>query len=199
LTDHPVQAAILDVVMRPLAPQRRKALARAHGEVLEIGVGTGLNLPLYGPAVRRVRAVEPDGAMLRRARPRAEALPLPIEIVQGTAEALPADDASVDCVVGTWVLCTIPDPVRALVEVRRVLKPGGTYVFAEHVRSETRALAALQHALTPCWRCAAGGCELDRDTLGALQRAGFADLELHPPRARWWSPIPSWWGVARQP
>ena len=198
MPDHPLQAALLDLAMRPLAPQRRKLLPRAQGLVLEIGVGTGLNLPLYGPEVERVIAIDPDGAMRARAEPRAAAAPRPVEVRDGDALALPLPAASVDCVVATWVLCTVPDPRRALTEIRRVLRPGGRYLFAEHVRSTTRAVAALQRFVTPCWRCAAGGCELDRDTIGAIHAAGFADVELHPPRSAAWSPIPSWWGVAAQ-
>jgi SAM-dependent methyltransferase len=195
MTDHPLQAALLDLAMRPLQRQRARVIAQAVGTVVEIGLGTGLNLPLY-QGVDRVLAVEPDGAMRARAAARIAAAPFPVDLRDAGGEALPFDDAVADTVVITWVLCTAPDPAAVLAEAWRVLKPGGRLLFAEHVRSPTRAVAALQDLVNPGWRCLAAGCNLNRDTLATLAASPFRDLHLHPPRDAAWSPAPSWRGDA---
>ncbi len=192
---HPVVARILDPAMAVFEPVRARLLPLATGRVLEIGVGTGLNLRHYRD-VREVVGVEPDPYMLERARPRAEAAPFPVALHEASAEALPFDDASFDSAVATWVLCTIPDPVAAARELRRVIKPGGLLVFAEHTVSPHAPWRCLQRAADPVWRRVAGGCHLTRDGVRILRDAGF-DLDVRPPRNTWAAPIPTYRGTGR--
>jgi ubiquinone/menaquinone biosynthesis C-methylase UbiE len=181
---HPVLAAVLDVAMGPLAPLRPGVVAQAEGRVLEIGAGTGLNLPLYGP-ITHLDAIEPDPHMLRRARARAEGLGVPVTFHAIGAERLPFPDASFDTVVATFVLCTIPDPAAALREAMRVLRPGGRLLFAEHVRSTKAPVAAVQRAIEPAWTRLAGGCHLTRDAAALIAASGAVDLEVQPRGSPW--------------
>jgi ubiquinone/menaquinone biosynthesis C-methylase UbiE len=143
--EHPWLAAMLDVAMRPMYPARRLVVPLASGEVLEIGVGTGLNLALYDASrVRRVTALDPDPHMLRHARERVGVAPVPVDLVQAAAERIPCADARFDTVLVTWTLCTVENPGATLDEVRRVLRPGGRLVFIEHTRSVQPALARAQ-------------------------------------------------------
>ncbi|MBI3080812.1 MAG: methyltransferase domain-containing protein [candidate division NC10 bacterium] len=154
--------------------RRRAALARAvGGHVLDLGAGTGLNLPHLCGA-RRYVGVDPDPAMLRRARPRAAVAAVPAPLLLARGENLPFPGGAFDTVLATLVFCTVPDVPAALAEVRRVLRPGGALLFLEHVRSGRPRLAALQDALTPLWRRCFGGCHVNRDTPRALRDAGFA-------------------------
>ena len=144
----------------------------ARGHTLEIGVGTGLNLPHYR-AVESVAAIDPDGAALERALNRRNGCGEIISLSQARAEDLPFADESFDAVVGTLTFCSIGDPERALREVRRVLKSGGAFRLVEHVRVKNRLIARAQDALTPLWREMAGNCHLNRDTAQMIERAGF--------------------------
>ncbi len=165
---------IHQVMRRPrFLPWRRRLVAEAAGEVLEIGIGSGLNLPLYGRRVRRVVGVDPSSALLARARQAATWLDVPVELHEGGAEALPLAEAAVDTVVSSWTLCSVADLDRVLAEIRRVLRPGGVFLFLEHGRAPEAAVARWQQRLTPCWRRLAGGCHLDREIPAALRRAGF--------------------------
>ncbi len=168
------------LVMRSprLAAYRQRAVARARGEVLEIGIGSGLNLPFYRHGVRRVLGVEPSLPLARLAREGARGLPVPLDVVIGTAEALPMPDASVDTVVTTWSLCSIPDPLKALREARRVLKGEGELIFIEHGRAPEPNVARWQDRLTPLWRRCAGGCHLNRPVDALVRDAGFAIQKL---------------------
>jgi ubiquinone/menaquinone biosynthesis C-methylase UbiE len=180
---HPWLAAILDVAMRPLAPARQLVVPRAEGEVLEVGVGTGLNFELYDARrVRRLTGIEPDLHMLRRALPRAGALRLAASLVVADAERLPFAAASFDTVVVTFTLCTIPDPAAALAEIRRVLRPAGQVLVLEHTRSVQHGLARVQDAVTPLWRRLAGGCHLNRPAVELVRASG---LELREVEAVW--------------
>jgi ubiquinone/menaquinone biosynthesis C-methylase UbiE len=122
----------LSMRQKQLLPFRQRVIGAAEGRVLEIGIGSGLNLPLYGSAVKSVIGLEPSAELLRMARARAEAATRPITLLDASAEAIPLDSGSVDTVVTTWTLCTIPDAARALAEMHRVLRPGGTLLFVEH-------------------------------------------------------------------
>jgi ubiquinone/menaquinone biosynthesis C-methylase UbiE len=133
--------------------------------------------------------------MLRRARRRARRLAIPVELLQEGAEHLPFDDDTFDSVVATWVLCTIPDPERALAEMRRVLKPGGLLVYAEHTRSRFSLAARLQRLLTPVWKHVAGGCHLDRDAIAMIRRAGFANVTHEPAGRERWTLTPLYRGT----
>lgn len=156
-----------------LTDYRRRIAEQARGEVLEFGIGSGLNLEHYGPAVTRVIGIEPSPGLRRRAEKRAKRARMPVEIMEGSAEALPLPDASVDTVVSTWTLCTIPDPLRALREARRVLRPGGRLLFVEHGLAPDGGVARWQHRLTPLWRRCSGGCHLDRAMAELVRTAGF--------------------------
>ncbi|HEX5619725.1 MAG TPA: class I SAM-dependent methyltransferase [Solirubrobacteraceae bacterium] len=169
-----VFAALYDVSFRRgeragMADRRRRLLATAQGRVLEIGAGTGLNLPYYTDAVSELVLTEPEAPMARRLGKRAGDR----EIVPARAEALPFPDASFDTVVSTLVLCTVEDPARALAEARRVLRPDGRLLFIEHVRADG-ALARWQDRLEGPWRHVGNGCHANRDTLAALSANGFA-------------------------
>jgi ubiquinone/menaquinone biosynthesis C-methylase UbiE len=155
---------LYDLALRPfeaggLAAVRRRLVARAAGRVLEVGVGTGLNLPHY-PSHAAVIGVDPDEGMAGRAA--GKRCPAAFRWVRGDAQALPFADDHFDTAVATFVFCSIPDPARAMAEVFRVLRPGGTFLLLEHVRAASRAVALAQDALTPLWRHVAGGCHLNR-------------------------------------
>lgn len=163
---------------RRLLPYRRRVLAEAEGDVLEIGIGSGLNLPLYGARVRQVVGVDPSAGLIRRAGRAGARAPAPVTLLQGSAEALPLEDASIDVAVTTWSLCTIPDPHRALAEVRRVLRPGGRLVFVEHGLAPDEGVVRWQRRFTPLWRRCAGGCHLDRPMDRLIAGAGFSFSRL---------------------
>lgn len=159
--------------------ERRRWVPRAHGRVLEIGVGTGLNLAFYDRAkVERVVAIDPSAALLARAQARVAAAAVPVELHEASAEALPFPDASFDSALVTYALCSIDDLGAALAETRRVVRPGGDLVFVEHGRSPDPAPQRWQRWLTPAWRRIGGGCRLDRDIAAALRTADFALPEL---------------------
>lgn len=157
---------------------RREALAPAAGRTVDLGAGTGANLPLFPPAVSELVLVEPDPHMLRKLAPRLESAPAPAELVRAPAEALPFGDASFDTAVFTLVLCTVPDPAAALAEAARVLKPGGRLLFVEHVRSEDAGLARWQDRLERPWRFFGDGCHCNRDTARAIEAAPFEQVEV---------------------
>lgn len=166
---------IIDVLLgnRQVQQVRRPALEGLHGRVLEIGFGSGPNVGLYPDDVDVVLAVDPSAVGRRLAARRLAASPIPVEFVGLDGQSLPVDDASVDCVLSTWTLCTIPDVAAALAEAARVLRPGGHLVFLEHGLSPDPRVAARQHRLTPLQRRVAGGCHLDRDIPAIVRAAGF--------------------------
>src|SRR5262245_25605228 len=181
--------------MRPLYPARRLVVPEARGRVLEVGVGTGLNFGLYG-AVEELQGIDPDPYMLERARPRAAELPFPVELHQAGAEKMPFADRRFDTAVVTFTLCTIPDPHAALVEVRRVLKPGGRLLFVEHTRSIQPLMSTLQDALTPLWKLIGGGCHLNRPAVELLRDAGFRVRDTTAVWGERWTLLPVYRGVA---
>lgn len=160
-----------------LRAHRERLLSGARGRVLEIGAGTGANLPFYRNA-DSVTVAEPEAAMARRLARRVHEQPRAIEMLHAPAERLPVSDAQFDTVVSTLVLCTVPDQAVALREVRRVLKPGGTLLFLEHVRAEDPGLAAWQDRLNGVNRIIAGGCNCNRATVAAIAAAGFTITSL---------------------
>ncbi|HEV2820485.1 MAG TPA: class I SAM-dependent methyltransferase [Solirubrobacteraceae bacterium] len=153
---------------------RRRVLEGLHGRVVEIGAGDGANFGLYPPAVQEVIAVEPERHLRAHAQRAAARASVPIEVVCAFADALPLEDESVDAVVASLVLCTVPDQAAALEEARRVLRPGGELRFYEHVHAEEQPLrAVLEVAERTVWPRIAGGCHPTRDTEAAIQAAGF--------------------------
>jgi ubiquinone/menaquinone biosynthesis C-methylase UbiE len=159
------------------ADLRRRVAEAAVGEVLEIGAGTGRNLPLYRDA-SLVVALEPDAGMRQRAEEAARTAPVPVELVDGLAEALPFPEGTFDTVVASYVLCTVVDPDEALREVRRVLRPEGTLRFLEHVRARDPRLARWQDRLERPWRWLCRGDHPNRDSVAAIVRAGLHVVEI---------------------
>jgi ubiquinone/menaquinone biosynthesis C-methylase UbiE len=159
-----------------LRDERRRMLAELRGDVLEIGPGPGLNLPYYPDAVASLTLAEPEDPMADRLEKRIASGPRRGRVVRAPAEDLPLPGDSFDHVVATFVLCTVADPERALAEVARVLKPGGTFVFMEHVRSRNPDLAAWQDRVHPLWLRFAHGCHCNRPTPDTI--AAFDGLEL---------------------
>jgi len=182
-----------------LRDRRAALLAQARGRTLEVGVGTGLNLSHYGPAVTELTLAEPEAPMARRLRDRAASAPAVLRVVEAPAERLPFADGAFDTVVSTLVLCTVADPRAALGEIRRVLAPGGQLLFLEHVRAEDPAVARRQDLLEPLWRRVAHGCRCNRDTARLMAEAGLRADRLERGRIPKATPIirPSIEGVAR--
>jgi ubiquinone/menaquinone biosynthesis C-methylase UbiE len=166
---------LLDLVMRQhqLGKYRREVVAAASGRVLEVGVGSGLNFPLYGKQVEIVFGIDPSPRLLAIARRRAAAAGVNADLLLGSATAIPLADDTVDTVVMTWTLCSIAEPLVALREMRRVLKPGGRLLFVEHGLSPEPKVECWQHRLTPVWRHISGGCHLDRKMDDLIRSAGF--------------------------
>ncbi|RYE86762.1 MAG: class I SAM-dependent methyltransferase [Myxococcales bacterium] len=163
---------------RQILEERERLVPQAAGRTLELGVGTGLNLPFYSAAVTEVIGVDPSAAILDRARDRAAACRAPVTLVEAPAESLPWPDGSFDSVVVTYTLCSVGDPVQALREARRVLRPDGRLFFVEHGLARATTTRAWQHLATPAWKRIAGNCHLDRDIPDVLYKAGFDTIEL---------------------
>jgi len=160
--------------MEAIANERGKVVPHATGVVLEIGIGPGLNLPLYDPSrVTRVVGVDPVASFLSLGEARHRQSPVPLEIIQAPAEALPLANCSIDTAVITYTLCSVDDPAQALREVRRVLKPKGRVLFLEHGLSSDADVASWQHRLNPIWRRLAVGCNLTRPIRQLIDDAGF--------------------------
>ncbi len=166
---------LCDVAMRNarLVPYRERVIGSAEGRVLEIGVGSGLNLPFYGAAAREILALEPAARLIAMARRSSGAWAVPVAFVEASAEAIPLDDHSVDTVVTTWTLCTIPHAGEALREMRRVLRPQGRLAFVEHGLAPDADVRWWQDRLTPAWRRLTGGCHLNRPIRTVIEGSGF--------------------------
>ena len=180
MKDHRVFAACYDRIIasvekKTLARRRAALLGGLTGRVLDVGAGTGVNLP-YFKAASSVVMAEPDGAMRAKITPKLDQANVPVELSDAPAEAMPFPDGHFDAAVCTLVLCTVPDPDASLAEIRRVLKRGGTLIVLEHVRGEGR-LGKVQHGIGPVWTKLAAGCVLTRDTKSTLEQAGFTLVE----------------------
>jgi ubiquinone/menaquinone biosynthesis C-methylase UbiE len=171
---------VVDLVMNNenTAGRRAVLIPRATGSVLEVGIGSGLNLPFYSSAVTHLRGVDPSAELLAMVRQRSGAVSFPVELDCRSAEQLPVDAGSIDTVVTTWTLCSIPDPVQALREMKRVLKPGGQLLFVEHGFSRDRNVQVWQRRLNPVWRRISGGCNVDRKIDELVRAAGFHITQL---------------------
>jgi ubiquinone/menaquinone biosynthesis C-methylase UbiE len=186
-----VYARVGHLMDAEIADHRRRLLAGLAGRVLEVGAGNGLNFPYYPAAVTEMLAVEPEPHLRRLALVAARQAPVPIRVVDGTAEALPVPEGAIDAVVASLVLCSVTDLDQALVEVRRVLRPGGSLRFYEHVRAADPRLARWQDRLERPWGWLVGGCHPNRDTVAAITAARLRvvqldrfDLGAMPPLAR---------------
>lgn len=166
---------LIDLTMRnPEARRYREQLVpRARGRVLEIGIGSGLNLPYYGAEVERLYGLDPSERLLGMTRRRGAKMSFPVELVPASAEAIPLAERSVDTVVCTFTLCSVPDPRAALAEMRRVLRPDGALLFAEHGLAPDTSVQRWQRRLNPYWRAIAGGCNMDRKMDDLIRAAGF--------------------------
>jgi ubiquinone/menaquinone biosynthesis C-methylase UbiE len=209
--EHPIFAKVYDRLLAGseragLAQMRQELLAEASGRTIDVGAGTGHNLPHYTDAVTELVLAEPDPHMAVRLREHLAEEPPPLErvtVIEAGAEELPYDDGSFDTVVATLVLCTVPDQAASLAELRRVLRSDGKLLFLEHVRSDSKAGAWWQDRVERPWGFFAGGCHPNRDTAGALAGAGFGldrlDRVTFPAAGvtPWMKPVIR--GVARRP
>ena len=182
LYDRHVLPTLLDFAcgMKAINRQRQKVVPKATGKVLEIGIGTGLNMRHYDAAkVEKIIGLDPAMQMHRLAKKRIEKTGLSVELMGLPAEQIPLPDASIDTIVMTYTLCTIPEPVQALKEMRRVLKPGGKLLFCEHGVAPDEPVQRMQNRLQPMWGKLAGGCHLNRDIPALLKAGGFqvGDIE----------------------
>ena len=184
---------------KPTRKQREKIVPRAYGDVLEVGFGGGLNLVHYDPdKVRKVFGLEPSAGMRRSATGNIEASEIDVELIDLPGEQIPLDDNSVDSVLVTFTLCTIPDAVTALQGMRRVLKPNGRLFFCEHGKAPDDGVHKWQNRLNPGWRIFAGGCNMNRDIPQLLKDGGFEiedDNRMYIPGIRALSY--NYWGAAR--
>lgn len=164
---------------KPITKQREKVVPAAEGRVLEVGMGAGPNLQFYNPAkVSHVFGLEPSIGMRRKARKNVEASPVPVEFIDLPGEEIPLDDNSVDTVVLTYTLCTIPGAVEAVKGMKRVLKPGGKLLFSEHGAAPDEAVARWQRRIEPVWKPIGGGCHLTRRIPDLLRQGGFEIEQL---------------------
>lgn len=165
--------------IKPVRRQRRKVVPLAQGQVLEIGMGTGLNLEYYDKTrIEKIVGLDPGLEMHHLAQKRVAKSGMTVELIGLSAEEIPFDASTFDTVVVTYTLCTIPDPVAALKEMRRVLKAGGKLIFCEHGLAPDPAVRRWQDRLTPLWSKIAGGCQLNRDIPALLQTAGFRSEDM---------------------
>lgn len=158
---------------KPLVPYRQRAAGQASGRVLELGIGSGCNLPFYGPEVRSLIGIDPSRALLDIAQGSLATARFPVELLQADAADLPLEAHSIDTVLTTWTLCSVGDPLRVLGEARRVLKPGGRLILVEHGRAPDPDVRLWQDRITPAWRRIAGGCHLNREIDALVAAAGF--------------------------
>lgn len=164
------------------AAHRERLLAGLGGRVIELGAGNGLNFKHYPDTVTEVLAVEPDDVLRAHAERAALRATVPIQVVPGHADELPAQEVSFDAAVASLVLCSVSDPAGALAELHRALRPGGELRFYEHVRSDRRWIGRAEDLIQPLWSRIAGGCHPNRDTLGAIRTAGFEVSEVEQVR-----------------
>lgn len=184
--------------LKPAMRQREKVVPLADGRVLEIGVGSGLNLPLYDPAkVKHVWGLDPSPEMWEMAKTQTKALDFDVEFLQAFAEEIPLEQGSIDTVLVTYTLCTIPDPVAALRDMRRVLRPGGTLVFCEHGIAPDESVQKWQGRMNPIWRRLGGGCHLNRPIPELLATGGFEVRSMETMYLPGWRPASfNFWGTA---
>ncbi|MFK7913324.1 MAG: class I SAM-dependent methyltransferase [Pseudomonadales bacterium] len=158
---------------------RERYVSQAVGKVLEIGIGSGLNLPHYTAQVTSITGIDPAAALTAKAAERAAAIAAPVEVLGVSGEQMPCENQSFDTVVCTWTLCSIPEPEKAVSEMRRVLRPGGKLLFVEHGRSDEAGVARWQRRIEPLWKKLAGGCHLTRRPEELLSAGGFTIGQTH--------------------
>ena len=190
---HYIFPYLLDLAMASpaLRKPRRRTLAPARGRILEIGFGTGRNLPHYPSSVKKIEAIDPDLDLDRLSLPRIRHATISVDFHHLDAEHLPFEEASFDTVVSTMTLCSIPDAAHALREIHRVLRPGGQYLFLEHGRAPDAGVARFQDRLNPYWMPLAGGCHLNRPIRDLVAESG---LDPEPVRSYYMSKTPRFVG-----
>lgn len=183
---------------RPAMRQRAKVVPAARGRVLEIGIGSGLNLSFYDPEkVEHVHGLDPAPEMLRMAEKAVSAAPVPVDLVPGGAEEIPFDNGRFDTVVMTYTLCSIPEPEKAVREMARVLAPGGRLLFCEHGLAPDERVRWWQGKVGPVWGRIGGGCRLDRDIPAILRAGGLEIVSLDTMYLPGWRPATfNYWGEA---
>lgn len=184
--------------LRPAMRQRAKIVPVASGRVLEIGFGSGLNLPFYDTTkVQHVWALDPSEEMWDLARKKVKSVPFPVDFVKAPAESVPLEDDTVDTVLTTYSLCTVPDVLGALQQVRRVLKPAGLLLFCEHGEAPDERTLRWQNRLNPIWKRLGGGCNLNRPIPSLLEKGGFQTVEMSTMYIPGWKPACfNYWGTA---
>jgi ubiquinone/menaquinone biosynthesis C-methylase UbiE len=163
---------------RELKSYRQRVVSQAHGRVLEIGIGSGLNLDFYGSRVDTILGLDPATRLLEMAQDAANRSKIPVTLITGSAQDIPIDRGSIDTLVTTWTLCSIPDAAAALQEMRRVLKPGGRLLFVEHGSAPEESVRKWQNRLNPVWKKIGGGCNLNRPIRALIEGAGFRMIRL---------------------
>lgn len=184
--------------LKPNMRQREKVVPRAHGRVLEVGIGSGLNLPYYDSAkVSKVWGLDPSPEMTQMARRAAASLPFEVEFIGLPGDEIPLEDHSIDTVVVTYTLCTIPDTARALRQISRVLRAGGELVFCEHGAAPDPGVRRWQDRLNPVWKRLGGGCNLNRPIPALIEAGGFRIKDLDTMYLPGWRPASfNYWGAA---
>jgi len=184
--------------VKPVRQQRQKVVPLAQGRVLEVGIGTGLNLEHYDRAkVREIVGLDPALEMHRLARKRMNKAGLAVQLVGLSAERIPLEDGGFDTVLMTYTLCSIPDPIAALREIRRMLKPGAKLIYCEHGLAPEASVRRWQDRLTPVWSKLGGGCRLNRDIPALLKEAGFQSADMQSDYLRGPRPLTfNYWGTA---
>jgi len=196
-----VLPVIIDLACKqnPNTRQREKVIPLAHGHVLEIGIGSGLNLPFYDKGkIKRLTGIDPSLELWNRNTVDVRKLPYEFSFIRATAENIPADSDSFDTVVMTYTLCTIPDTYRALTEIRRVLKTGGKLLFCEHGIAPDKGVQRWQNMINPIWKRFGGGCNLNRDIPAIIDENGFKLSKLEAMYIPGWKPASfNYWGAAK--
>jgi ubiquinone/menaquinone biosynthesis C-methylase UbiE len=184
--------------LKPTMKQREKVVPLAEGRVLEIGIGSGLNIPFYAAhKIKHLWGLDPSSEMWSIARKNAAQHHIDVEFIQSGAEAIPLDSNSADTVVMTYTMCTIPEVRSALDEIRRVLKPGGKLVFCEHGLAPDKDVQRWQNRLNPAWKILGGGCNLNRPIPQLLQQSGFKTTDMQTMYIPGWKPgCFNYWGTA---
>lgn len=183
---------------KPNQKQRAKIVPQAYGHVLEIGIGSGLNLPFYSiEKVKSLTGLDPSMPIWKKAKYDPNALKFKFEFVQGISEDIPADNNSFDCIVITYTLCSIPNFSKALAEIRRVLKPKGTLLFCEHGKAPDKNIQFWQNNINPLWKMVGGGCNLNRDIPKIIESNGLKLKTLETMYIPGWKPASfNYWGSA---
>ena len=184
--------------LKPTMKQREKVVPLAHGRVLEIGIGSGLNLPFYDPSkVEHVWGLDPSREMWAIAEKQLKNVNLDVEFLEGDAANIPLEDGSADTILITYTLCTISEVIPSLTDMRRVLRPGGELVFCEHGRAPDRGVSKWQDRMNPIWKRFGGGCNLNRPVLTLLEAGGFAVRTMETMYLPGWRPASfNYWGSA---